>query len=210
MIRRAAREGSRFDGGLLVTVYEPEVRMRAGRAVIGVAAVLGGLCIAGALASGAGASSTPTGGHVQVFYVPAGHGSGKVVIAGAIGDYGTGVNTDADGKPDPNGDHAKLTLTKGTFVVDAVTLDVLQNKATPAFDPATCSAVLSTTAPVKLLDGTGLYAGISGTVDITASGIFVLPRYKTGKHKGQCDGNANPAPGALFEVLHGKGTVQFG
>ena len=23
------------------------------------------------------------------------------MIAGAIGDYGTGVNTDADGKPDP-------------------------------------------------------------------------------------------------------------
>jgi hypothetical protein len=184
--------------------------MRAPKAAIAVAALLGGLFVAGVLASGAGASSTPAGGPVQVFYVPAGHGTGKIVIAGAIGDYGIGVSTDADGKRDPNGDHAKVTLTKGTFVVDAVTLDVKQTKATPAFDPATCSAVLSTTAPVTLLDGTGLYAGISGTVDITASGIFVLPRYTSGKHKGQCNGNANPAPGALFEVLHGKGTVQFG
>jgi hypothetical protein len=171
--------------------------------------VLGGLVISGATAAGAGASSTPAGGPVEVFYTGTGNETGKVVIAGAIGDYGTSVDTDANGKPDSNGYHAKLTLTKGTLVVDAVALDVKLNKTTPVFDPATCSAVLSTTGPVTLLDGTGLYKGISGTVEFTASAIFVLPRNTSGKHKGQCNSNANPAPGASFEVLHGKGTVQF-
>jgi hypothetical protein len=35
-----------------------------------------------------------------------------------------------------------------------------------------------------VLDGTGRYTGITGTVNITVTEGFVLPFYTSGKHKG--------------------------
>ena len=135
---------------------------------------------------------------------------GRTEATGQRGDHGRTLNIDANGKPDPNGEHVKVTLTKGTFEVDAVPLDAQTNKASPTFSPATCSAALSATGPVTLLDGTGLYKGITGTVSVNISIAFLLPRYTSGKHKGQCNMGNNATPFAASELIHGTGTVQFG
>ena len=182
--------------------------MRAGNAVIGAAAVLGGLLIGGTSALGA---STPAGGSIDFLATGSANGAGgKILVTGAIGDHGKTLNIDANGKPDPNGQHVKVTLTQGTFEVAANALDAKTNKASPTFNHATCSAALSATGPVTLLDGTGLYKGITGTVNINISIAFLLPRYTSGKHKGQCNTGNNATPVAASELIHGAGTVQFG
>jgi hypothetical protein len=181
--------------------------MRVGRAEIVVAAVLGGLLIGGTSALGA---STPAGGSIDFLASGSANGGGTILVTGAIGDHGKTLNIDANGKPDPNGEHVRVTLTKGTFEVDAVALDAQTNKASPTFSQATCSAAFSATGPVTLLDGTGLYKGISGTVNVKISIAFLLPRFKSGKHEGQCNTGNNATPVAASEQIHGTGTVQFG
>ena len=181
--------------------------MRVGRAVIAVVAVLGGALVGGTSALGA---STPAGGSIDFLATGSANGGGKILVTGAIGDHGKTLNIDANGSPDPNGQHVKVTLTKGTFEVDANALDAKTNKASPIFNQATCSAALSATGPVTLLDGTGLYKGITGTVSVNISIGFLLPRYTSGKHKGQCNTGNNANPVAVSEQIHGTGTVQFG
>lgn len=184
--------------------------MRAKRAVIGVAAVLGGLLIGGVSAFGAGASSTPTGGTVHVILQPSGKGTGKILITGAIGDYGTSLDIDKDGKPDPNsGNYGKITLSKGTFEINRTTLDADANKVSPPVDQATCSAELSVTGPVTTFDGTGLYKGISGTVNVTESYGFIGSFYTSGKKKGQCNESNNAPTVAQLGTVVGTGTVKF-
>ena len=184
--------------------------MRAGNAVIGAAAVLGGLLIGGTSAFGAGASSTPAGGSIKLYATPSLNGSGgTVLLTGAIGDNGTTLNIDQDGKPDTNGNYVKVTLKKGAFEINKTTLDAKAKNVTPTGDLATCSGGFSVTAPVTLLDGTGHYKGITGTVKVTLTYAFVLPRFASGKHKGQCNEGKNVPPVALYDSVKGSGTVQF-
>jgi hypothetical protein len=183
--------------------------MRAGSAVIGVAAVLGGLLIGGTSALGAGAPSTPAGGTINIFATPAGNGHGTTLITGAIADHGTTLKIDQNGKPDPNGHYTKVTLTKGTFEIDGNALNTALSNASPTlFNQATCSVTLSATATVTLLDGTGLYKGITGTVNVTIIEAALLPRFATGKHK--CNTHKNAKPIAIWGSVDGSGTVQFG
>jgi hypothetical protein len=183
--------------------------MRAGSSVIGVAAVLGGLLIGGTSALGAGAPSTPAGGTINIFATPAGNGHGTTLITGAIADHGTTLKIDQNGKPDPNGHYTKVTLTKGTFEIDGNALNTALSNASPTlFNQATCSVTLSATATVTLLDGTGLYKGITGTVNVTIIEAALLPRFATGKHK--CNTHNNAKPIAIWGSVDGSGTVQFG
>jgi hypothetical protein len=187
-----------------------EVKMRAGKVVAGVA-VVGGLLIGGTSALGAGAASTPKGGSVHVLVEPTGSGTGgKILFTGAIGDLGTTVNIDQNGKPDPNGNYGKVTLSKGTLEVNITALKAKANSASPAFNKATCSATISVTAPITLLDGTGLYAGISGTLHASEQAGFIGPRNTSGKNKGQCNLSNSAQPVGLLILVHGTGKVQFG
>jgi hypothetical protein len=191
--------------------FYPEVNMRAGNAVIGAAAVLGGLLIGGTSAFAAGASSTPGGGSIKVYATPSANGNGgTVLLTGAIGDHGKTLSIDQDGKPDTNGNYVKVTLKKGAFEINKTTLDAKAKNVTPTGDLATCSGGFSVTAPVTLLDGTGNYKGITGMVKLTLTYAFVLPRFASGKHKGQCNEGNNVPPVALYESVKGSGTVQFG
>jgi hypothetical protein len=64
-------------------------------------------------------------------------------------------------------------------------------------------------APVPIVGGTGLYAGISGTAMITESFGFIGPRYKTGPKKGRCNLTGSAQPVAEMASVHGVGTVSF-
>jgi hypothetical protein len=65
------------------------------------------------------------------------------------------------------------------------------------------------TGPVTLMEGTGLYAGIGGTIQITETYGAVLPRYKSGKHKGACDTTESAKPVAEDGTILGSGKVTF-
>jgi hypothetical protein len=45
------------------------------------------------------------------------------VFVGAIGEYGTAVNVDKNGKVNPNGNFVKVKLKKGTFEIDSTALN---------------------------------------------------------------------------------------
>ena len=156
------------------TVPTEEVHVRIAKAAVSVA-VLGSVLLGGAPAFAAVTPSTPAGGPIKVFATPNGNGGGTIVITGAIGDYGHTLTINKNGTPDPNnGNYVRITLHKGTFEVDSATLNAKANKAQPTFNKATCSAALSVTAPVTLFNGTGLYAGITGTVSINETYAFTL------------------------------------
>ena len=106
---------------------------------------------------------------------------GKIVVTGAIGDFGTTTNTNKAGKPNPNGGYVKIKLHQGGFRVNAVALNKKLNSLQPTFNAATCSASGTGSANVTVFDGTGLYAGISGKIKITAAFAFVGPRLANGK-----------------------------
>jgi hypothetical protein len=178
--------------------------MRGARATIVVAVVLGGL-VSGA--SALGASGRPAGGHIDVFLQSEGAAGGKILITGAIGDSGTTTSIDKNGTVDPAGDYAKVTLTKGTLMVNKTALEKAVNSLSPNVNKATCSAGFSLTVSISLFDGTGLYKGISGTLkDVEFLG-FISPRYTSGKNKGQCD--LDVAPTAQLGLVVATGTVSF-
>ena len=186
--------------------------MRTRGAVIGTAAALAGVLAAGGVARAASSSSTPAGGTISVLLQPSGSGGGKILITGAIGDYGTTFDVDQNGKSDPNGAFGATKLTKGTFVVNLTALEAKANGVRPSFNTATCSAAVSVTAKVPIVSGsgTGLYKGLSGTINFTESYGFIAGRYTSGSKNGQC--NLSSSGRAIYSlgVAAGVGSVSFG
>jgi hypothetical protein len=182
-----------------------EVDMRALKVVFG-AVMLGGALFGANAAFGA---SMPSGGHVQVFVTPGGHGTGTILIAGAIGDHGKTVWITKDGKIDPNGNYSKITLQKGAFVVNLTALEAKINSGSGTSSIATCSYFFGATAPAALSGGTGLYKGISGTVNVSEWVGVLGSLYKSGTREGQCN-QSNNAP-VLDQAISvtGTGTVKF-
>jgi len=182
--------------------------MRVAKTALGVA-ILGSLLFSGASAFGA---TAPTSGTIKVFVTPKGTGSGTVVITGAIGDYGKTVKSNAAGKPAKNGGYEQLILTKGTILVNATQLNAVLNSANPTdFSVASCSGTVVASAPVPIASGTKAYAGITGSVTLTATFAFVGPFYSSGSKKGECNTSSNgPNPPGIFATIAGSGTVSFG
>jgi len=158
----------------------------------------------------AAAAAAPAGGPIGLFATVSNGPSGKVVVAGAIGDWGTVVSVDENGKTDENGNFVKVRLKKGTFELDATALNKkLANPRPQVASQVTCSIGFSGSGPLKLFNGTGLYTGISGTVDATVTFAGIGGRYESGAKKGQCErGNSTPLL-AQFGSVVGRGTVQF-
>jgi hypothetical protein len=171
------------------------------------------LAVAVALATAAAVSasprtSTPTGGPIELFATVGNNPSGKIVVAGAIGDWGNTLSIDRNGKPDLNGNFVKVTLKKGTFEIDSTAVNKKMANPRPQIaSDVTCSVAASGSGPVKLLNGTGLYKGISGTVNVTITFTGVGGRYQSGAKKGQCD--HGPTPLAMLGSVNGRGTVHF-
>jgi hypothetical protein len=175
------------------------------------AAALGGTLGVGAAAATASPSprsASPAHGTVHVWVTPSNGAVDQILFTGAIGDHGTATSIDKDGKVDKNGKFVNIKLSHGTFKVNAVALNQALDKLQPTFDRANCSAWGTGGGNVTLSDGTGAYAGISGTVRITTSFAAIFPRFASGPKKGQC--NANTAPVAQFQgALEGSGNVSF-
>ncbi len=177
----------------------------------GLKVVLGVAMLAGVLfAATASAVSVPMGGTVHVFVTPSPDGiHGPIVITGAIGDHGQTLTMDKNGKPDANGNYVKITLAKGTFEINTTALNAKDKNAQPAVDKTSCSFLFSGVGPVTLFDGTGLYKGISGTVNITVVFAGIGATYKTGTHMGQCNMSNNAPTIAEYGSIQGTGTVKF-
>jgi hypothetical protein len=179
--------------------------MRIKKAVLGVS-LIGALLFAATAAVGATPHATPAGGAIKVWATPSANGAkGKIVITGAIGDFGTTTNTNKAGKPNPNGNYVKIKLHRGTFMVNTVALNKKLNNLNPHFNTATCSAAASGTGTVTLFNGTGLYAGIGGQVKVTVSFAFVGPRLAGGK----CNPSHKAKPLAQYQSIQGSGHVSF-
>lgn len=150
------------------------------------------------------AATTPKGGKTRVFVTNTSMTRGKILITGAIGDYGTTVSQDANGKVDPNGVFEKVTLKHGGFMIDTTALDKKLNSTRPTINKTNCSVSLAGTGSTTVEDGTGAYAGITGkvTVIVTFAGIA----QKTAKG---CNlSNNGPTYGA-YQSIAGAGSVSF-
>lgn len=165
-----------------------------------------------ALTAAAGASAAQSnGGKIWVFVTGNGFNQQKVVVAGAIGDYGSGVSVDANGKPNQNGAFEKLNLHKGSVLIDSAKFNAAGNNPRPVLrSKRTCSAVFTWSGPVTIVGGTGAYHGVTGR--LIAKGTFagVSPRFKSGPHKGQCNSGGNVQPVALYVSVTVTGTVKLG
>jgi hypothetical protein len=169
------------------------------------ALVAAGTMCAAALA----APAAPAGGHVYIHATGGPGATGTIIIVGAIGDHGTTLSVDKNGKPTANGDFVEMKLQKGTFEVNATVLNAKLSKQRPMLNKSTCSFMVTGSAPVTVFNGTGLYKGIKGKTMITVSFGGVGPIYTTGPQKGQCNTNNNAKAVAQFATITGAGTVSF-
>jgi hypothetical protein len=180
--------------------------MRLAKTTVGVASLLACLIVGASVALGAGSSGTPAGGRIQLFVQPGnGQGKGKVLFTGAVGDYGSSSPTISSGGKK----YGVATLKKGTITIDLTAISAKVDKATPTVNAATCSASLTETAAAPVVSGTGLYAGISGTIRITESFGYIGSTYKSGPKKGQCNMSNNARTVAQMGTVYGSGTVSF-
>ena len=168
-------------------------------------AVVASLLVGGAAA--ALASSSPAGGSIAFFGTPTGSlVGGTILFTGAIGDHGTYLTINRNGKANIDGAYVRVTLTKGSFEFNDTTLNARASHASPAINEVTCSGATTVTAPVPILDGTGLYRGISGSASVTEFFGFLLSHLANGK----CDAAAGAAPIARYFSIIGGGSVKFG
>jgi hypothetical protein len=176
------------------------------RGAVGTLTVLATVVAVGA----ASAAATPKGGPIALYAtISATSAPGKVVLAGAIGDWGKVVSVDKNGKPTDNGNFVKVTLKNGTFEIDATELNKKMANPRPQIQSGvTCSISASGGGPVKFFNGTGLYKGISGTANVTMTYTGVGGRYQSGAKKGQCEEDNGP-PLAMLGSVIGRGTVHF-
>jgi hypothetical protein len=103
-----------------------------------------------------------------------------------------------------------VALHHGGFKVNAVAFNNKADQQTPTVDMASCSAWATVTGPVTVLDGSGDYAGIQGSIRISTSFAYIGPRFKTGSKKGACDTANSAAPLDVFSSsIIGSGKVTF-
>lgn len=105
------------------------------------------------------------------------------------------------------GTYVKLTLKAGTIESNLTALYKQLDSASPTFSAATCSVFFAATAPSPLVDGTGGYRGISGNATLTFTVAAVLPRYASGKNKGQCNTSGTPTGEPV--IVTGSGPITF-
>jgi hypothetical protein len=179
---------------------DKEADVRFTKTMAGVTLIAAGAfaAIGGGAADAANTASTATSGQVKFFVQTLSDSTGNIIVTGAIGDYGTIA---------ASGNYIKVTLHRGAFKANVAKLIAKENASPTRPDPATCSGVSSVTAPAPVLDGKGAYRGITGTVNVTETIAFILPRYTSGRHKNQCDENTRPID--VYSSITGSGKVKF-
>jgi hypothetical protein len=172
------------------------------------ATLFGAVAVLALCLTTAGALAAQKGGKVAFFVSPGKGATAKILLAGAIGDYGTTTEVDQNGKVDANnGNYQKVVLQHGGFWLDARGLAKALAKAKPVVNTSNCSVVFAGSGPGTIFDGTGAYKGLGGVLKINVVFAGVAPRFKSGPHKGQCNLNANPA--GAFNAIDGTGKVTF-
>ncbi len=106
----------------------------------------------------------------------------QAIVSGAVGDYGSAVTVDANGKADPeHGTELLLNLASGSFRLSIGSLEkeFVQAASQEPIYPRTCSTYLRVTAAAPIVpgSGTGTYRGIRGsfTITATANEVHVTP-----------------------------------
>jgi hypothetical protein len=150
------------------------------------------------------AASTPKGGKIRVFVTNTSTTRAKILITGAIGDYGTTVSQDANGKVDANGDFEKVTLRHGGFLVNDTALDKKLNSSRPTVNKTDCSIAFTGTGPTTVEDGTGVYSGISGTIALTVTYAGIAQKTAKG-----CNFANNAPDYGEYQAITGTGSVSF-
>jgi uncharacterized protein (UPF0333 family) len=160
--------------------------------------------------AGPATAATSKGGTIYIAVTPNNSATYPIVITGAFADYGTATTIDQNGTVNANGNYVRIALKQGGFEVDSTTLNKKANSSAPTFNSTVnCSYTFTVSGPVTLLNGSGAYKGISGTLMITESFSAILPRITSGKHKGQCNEANNVAPIASAGNISGSGKVSF-
>jgi len=152
-------------------------------------------------------AAAPAGGavHIMAYSINSDGPFFRVILTGAIGDYGPAVTVYPNGQVDPQ--HTRdmeLKLTNGSFRLRIAGLEkklLLAFRHWPAH-PATCSGSITATGAVPVVagSGTGLYQGISGSfaMAVTIDEVDAKP---------VCDGTGKFL--AQVILLTGAGTVSF-
>jgi hypothetical protein len=161
--------------------------------------------------AGPATAATLKGGTIYISVTPNNSATYPIVITGAFADYGTATTTNQNGTVNPNGNYVKISLKQGGFEVNSTALNKKASSTNPTFNSTTnCSYTFAVSGPISVSKGTGAYKGISGTLTITESFSAILPRFTSGKHKGQCNEGNNVAPVASNGNISGSGKVSFG
>jgi len=94
-------------------------------------------------AAAASAQSSSSGGSIQVWVTPSltGNGGGKILITGAIADYG--MTKKAKGTNE-------AVLKKGTIVVNLKQFNTEMHNVNPTINPSHCSGSFTISAPVPI------------------------------------------------------------
>jgi hypothetical protein len=163
-----------------------------------------GVALAAAAVVVSGAGATGKSGPIQ-FYVTGSTVTTPILVTGVVTDYGKVTSVTKAGKPDENGNYEKVVLKKGGFWVDATALNKKLNSGTPTIDKANCFFAFKGSGPTKLFKGTGAYAGISGSVDVTVNFVAIGPRLKNGT----CNMSQNAQPVAQYGNVTGSGTASY-
>jgi hypothetical protein len=154
--------------------------MRSCALVVVSAVVLFGACTSpnvGSLRIGRVAASVvpPSGDVVRIVAYSDNDGPmSRVILTGAIGDFGTATSVSSNGEVNTeHNDALELSLSHGTFRLDIAALD---QHIVDAFrdyrpNPDTCSGNVDTTgtAPIVADSGTGSYGGIQGSFDLAVA-----------------------------------------
>jgi hypothetical protein len=173
---------------------------------LAVAATVLASLVGGSIAS---AATSPAGGAIRVFVTNTSDTKGKILVTGAIGDYGTTLSTNKNGKVNANGNYEQIKLKQGSFEVNGTQLNKDLNHGKSEVNKSTCSQEFSGSGPATLFNGTGLYTGISGTVKITVTFAGIAPRFASGAKKGQCNFSENAEPLGIYQSITGVGKVKF-
>lgn len=178
------------------------------------ATVMAAMVFGGLLGGAVTAASAATNGTVKVFVTPnnttAPKHPGKVMLTGAIGDYGTVINATSAGKPTATKKkktpYRLLRLKKGTILVN---ISTFQSKLTAAFsspsgfNTSTCSQAVDVNGAISVVSGTGAYSGITGSFVMTGHFAGVTRRTKSGS----CTTKTTTPAAATYSSIIGSGTV---
>jgi hypothetical protein len=151
------------------------------------------------------AATGASSGKIKVFASPMSATKDTIILTGSIGDYGTAISTNKQGKVSANGSYERLALKQGTFIVNATKLDQKAAHVQPTLNAATCSYTATIIGPTTLGSGTGAYQGISGTVKITLMFAGIAPRSANGK----CNLSNSAKQLATYQSISGVGTVKL-